>query len=414
MSQSMQEKQFVVFDWGVSSFYGWGIYGLNLMLSWALRSDFGAVCAAPIDATKIVLDPLELKIVEPFLRASAPIFEQRQRWSTPSMNLPTIVLHALGNDLESITGNVPILGSPSIGVIFSQDTCLSAKGHERAKQYPLIITGSGWNKDVLVANGIDHVTTVIQGVDTSYFHPAPKRGIFRDKFVVFSGGKLERRKAQDLVVQAFSIFAKKHPDAILLTAWGSPWPRFAATLAENPAVAPIRFVNDQIPDLLGWTQANGIPAEQAFHLGVTPQISMPQILREADVALFPNRAEGGTNLVAMECMACGVPAILSANTGHLDLIEDRNCFPLLHQSPISGPAHNDWGESDVDEMVATLEFAYSNREEAARRGARGAEFISQFTWPAQMAQIADLLRPYSKFASEPWPEIALDEQLNIQ
>jgi hypothetical protein len=44
---------------------------------------------------------------------------------------------------------------------------------------------------------------------------------------------------------------------------------------------------------------------------------MPQILREIDVAVVPNRFEGGTNLVAMECMACGMPVILSANTGYL-------------------------------------------------------------------------------------------------
>ena len=29
---------------------------------------------------------------------------------------------------------------------------------------------------------------------------------------------------------------------------------------------------------------------------------------------FSNRAEGGTNLVAMECMAAGVPTIVSNNT----------------------------------------------------------------------------------------------------
>ena len=51
-----------------------------------------------------------------------------------------------------------------------------------------------------------------------------------------------------------------------------------------------------------------------------PNVGMPHVLHEADVALFPNRAEGGTNLVAMECLASGIPTILSANTGHLDLL----------------------------------------------------------------------------------------------
>ncbi len=87
---------------------------------------------------------------------------------------------------------------------------------------------------------------------------------------------------------------------------------------------------------------------------------MPPILREMDVALFPHRAEGGTNLVAMECMATGVPAILYRNTGHLDLIRDENCYSLddQRQAPNSWTSIGDvpcWGESQVDEVVERLE-----------------------------------------------------------
>jgi len=41
--------------------------------------------------------------------------------------------------------------------------------------------------------------------------------------------------------------------------------------------------------------------------------------------------QGGTNLVAMEAFAAGIPSIISANTGHLDLIDDDRCFPLRLQ-----------------------------------------------------------------------------------
>ena len=61
-----------------------------------------------------------------------------------------------------------------------------------------------------------------------------------------------------------------------------------------------------------WTRDNGIAANQFLDRGAVPNALMPPVLREMDVALFPNRSEGGTNLVAMECMACGVPTILSA------------------------------------------------------------------------------------------------------
>jgi len=47
-------------------------------------------------------------------------------------------------------------------------------------------------------------------------------------------------------------------------------------------------------------------------------------------------------------MAYGVPSILSANTDHLDIIEDGTCLPLTHQQPISlGSVESStegWGE----------------------------------------------------------------------
>src|SRR5262245_66144985 len=73
------------------------------------------------------------------------------------------------------------------------------------------------------------------------------------------------------------------------------------------------------------------------------------------VALFPNRAEGGTNLVEMETIACGVRTIVSANTGHLDLINRNAARPLRRQKP--GAEWSEWGESDVDEIVTELEHA---------------------------------------------------------
>jgi hypothetical protein len=51
------------------------------------------------------------------------------------------------------------------------------------------------------------------------------------------------------------------------------------------------------------------------------------LLQRANVALFCNRAEGGTNLVAMETLAAGVPVVISSNTGHLD-IASGTCLPL--------------------------------------------------------------------------------------
>src|SRR6516164_10285472 len=84
-------------------------------------------------------------------------------------------------------------------------------------------------------------------------------------------------------------------------------------------------------DVPGWATANEIPADRVIDLEYIPNYGAPTILREMNVALFPNRAEGGTNLVEMECMACGLPTILSRNTGHVDIIQNDGCYTLDDQ-----------------------------------------------------------------------------------
>jgi glycosyltransferase involved in cell wall biosynthesis len=391
------KKKTVLFSWGVSSYFGWGVYGVNLILNWSLRGDIDVSSIWPIKLEQVAVNPIEMQLFEPAAKRSEEVYQYIRSTTEPVVKLNHPLLAALGNDLVNWLEDpaLPeITGSPNIGVIFSENTHFSNTACERANKYSLIIAGSNWNRDVLVANGIDHVTVVLQGVDTTYFHPAPKLGLFQNRFVVFSGGKVEYRKGQDLVVQAFKIFAERHPDALLLTAWNSPHPDSAKTLNENSPIHPLQFEADGFPDLLRWTTENGIPEQKVIHLGTISQMHMPRIVRETDVALFPNRAEGGTNLVAMECMACGIPVILSANTGHLDLIQERNCYPLETQGRIEKIGFDGWGESNIEEIVANLEAVYANRQEAAARAQRGAALLSGMSWKTQLNRLALTLRPY--------------------
>jgi glycosyltransferase involved in cell wall biosynthesis len=123
---------------------------------------------------------------------------------------------------------------------------------------------------------------------------------------------------------------------------------------------------------------------------------MPSILREMDVAVFPNRCEGGTNLVAMECMACGLPVILSSNTGHLDLMDDVNCFPLEHQTLLDGygaaiGAVPGWGESSVEEVVENLEQVFADQPAARHRGRLAAESMVNLTWKRTAERLKGLI-----------------------
>jgi glycosyltransferase involved in cell wall biosynthesis len=310
------------------------------------------------------------------------------------------VLAAIGHDFIDAgmaAHGKRLRGSPQVGVAFLEAASLSATARERARDFALIIAGCTWNERILRANGIAGVTTVLQGVDTGLFHPAPRAGLLGpDRFVVFSGGKLELRKGQDLVLAAFRAFHRRHPEAMLLTAWFSPWSDLMASAVGHPGVLPPRPTSSGAPDIVGWAAANGIPPEAVIAIGPTPNIAMPHVVREADVALFPNRAEGGTNLVAMECLACGIPSILSANTGHLDLLRTPGiAIALTRQGKVTraGTDTTDWGESDVEEAVEALETVWRDRQAARAMGERAARFMAGMDWRRQTALLLRAIDP---------------------
>lgn len=396
-------KQPVVIHWGISSFFGWGIYGLNLALNWAGDSGIDVRTSFPLAPDQIVIDPLRRVSLRPFEQQSRQLAAQLKEREGRGVAIEAPVLVALGNEFGTSKGpfNTDLTGAPSIGVVFFELPQLSEETLERARKFPLIVCGSTWNEQILMAHGINSVTTVIQGIDPALFHPAPRQGILSDRFKVFSGGKLELRKGQDLVMAAFARFAKRHPEAMLVSAWHSPWPKLAKSLDLSGKAAPIPFNEQGKLDLNGWAKANGLESNQFLDLGSVPNALMPPILREMDVAVFPNRSEGGTNLVAMEAMACGIPVILSANTGHTDLIDGDNCYALEQQRGVSGEGAGvgdvaGWGESSVDEIEDKLERAFRDHGDARRRGERGAAKLGGYTWSRTADQMRTIVRTFTK------------------
>jgi glycosyltransferase involved in cell wall biosynthesis len=96
----------------------------------------------------------------------------------------------------------------------------------------------------------------------------------------------------------------------------------------------------------------------------------------------------------MEAMAAGVPTILSANTGHLDLIERDNCIPLARQYPVlvdDIPGTEGWGTSDIDEVVEALDKLYIDHQRAEETGARGAKTLHRLTWSRQIDQLLAII-----------------------
>jgi glycosyltransferase involved in cell wall biosynthesis len=389
----------LVFSWGVSSFFGWGIYGLNLMLHLADHPAVMPFCAVQFGPLDVVLDPLRNWRLAALAEHSAPVWTALGAAEGAQVEIGATLLEGMGNGLVSPAGahGKRLSGRPSIGVAFLDAATLGPEARRRADRFALIVAGSSWNAEVLRRQGIGPVATVLQGVDTALFHPGPRGGLFPGRFVVFSGGKLEYRKGQDLVLAAFRAFHQRHPEALLVTAWHSPWSELAARAVGHRGITPPPRATDGTPDVVGWAVANGIPEDAIVSAGLTPNIAMPHVVREADVALFANRCEGGTNLVAMECLACGIPTILSANTGHLDLLGHDIALPLKRQGTPQSAHYDttDWGESDVEEMLEALEAVWRDRDAAAAQGTRAARFMSTMRWADQIEALLRAIGPFA-------------------
>jgi glycosyltransferase involved in cell wall biosynthesis len=343
----MKFKSNLFFNWGVGDHFGWGIYGLNL-LYWSMLK--GEMLPVPIvwpPSFRYQQDPITHYLLK----------EAESKWHTGvSAQEGDVMLSALGN---TINKQVITKKMREIGVIFFEKNPLPLEEQIKLRDFELIIAGSSWNALALKEMGFHNTKTIIQGVNTELFRPRSKK-VFLDRFVVFSGGKLEYRKGQDIALKAFSIFAQKYPEALLITAWRSDWEKtFSESVNQSNLCAPLKLQSDFKKSISIWIEGNRIKSSQYLLLDSISNAHMSDVYAEVDVALFPNRCEGGTNLVAMEAIRSGVTSMLSANTGHLDIIKQDNCIALMDQKRIDGDGALGWGESSIDEILFHLEQAYS-------------------------------------------------------
>jgi glycosyltransferase involved in cell wall biosynthesis len=300
------------------------------------------------------------------------------------------VIDPFGNGLVPALRDAEPGGIRNVARCIFEDTRIESA--QAIEPYDNLLCASGWAADLLRAVSAKPVTMIHEGVDHSLFFPGPRFGVLDpDCFYVFAGGKIEFRKAQDLVLLAFREFAARHDDAVLVAAWHSPWPGSSVGFQGRLPVSLSQDTNG-VPEIRRWVTANGINPHQFIELPLTANSLMPLVLREMDCALQVSRCEACTNLPAKEAMACGVPVIVPNNTGTRDLIDTNNCVALNSQDRVNGPPDvgtEGWGESRVEEIVEALERLYTDTEMRRRIGARGAAWIveNRRTWRDHAASL---------------------------
>ncbi|BCS55987.1 glycosyltransferase family 4 protein [Geobacter sp. SVR] len=292
-----------------------------------------------------------------------------------------VTLHCMrGNDLQPF--EPAHWDRVNIGYCFFEDA-ISVLEHAAAagRRWDMIVTGSRWCEYQLRIGGVRNCTTILQGVDPDQFYPGAKNA-HQEEFVVFSGGKFEIRKGQDVVIAAMKTFMARHEDAILACAWHNQWPFSLTTMEMSPHVT---FKYHELPcqNLLAETLANNsIPLERVVLYPPMDNSLMRQVYVNTDIGLFPNRCEGGNNMVMCEYMACGRTVIASNLTGHADVITADNALPLTRYAPhhYRHYAEGIWFEPDVAEVIELLEHAYRHRRELRLKGLRAVTDMARLSW----------------------------------
>lgn len=378
----------VFLNWQLGNTFGWGILGLNVFSHWANDPEIRPLMGRPItDGDVAMLDPLRWNRVRDAMTCSNEFLAALEADAGGNTHIDAVLVDSIGN------GFAPshCFGSRNIARCIFENTDLLL-AHDTLSRYDDLLVASNWNAQLLEQATGRQARVIFEGVDTSLFCPAPKSGIMdRDTFHVFSGGKVEFRKGQDLVLLAFKHFHERHSDSVLVTAWHSPWPQLSERF-KGRLTAALELGADGALDIRKWVHENGLDPRSVIDIGFVPHPLMPSVLREMDVALQPSRAEACTSLPVKEAMACGIPVIAALNTGMLDLLNDENCIPLKGQTTVAdhdGAATDGWGESDVDEIVAALEFAYEHREQARQIGTRSREWLIAHgrTWQSHAAEL---------------------------
>lgn len=377
----------VLLRWRPSNLHGWGIVGLNLFKHWASDPDIQPLMGSPIEPQHFqCMDPLRVAEMWPAIAASNQFLDEFTSGRVDLRERMVLVIDALGNRLNPPTPR--FISSRNVGRCIFEDT--RSDGRHLAG-YDCLLCASQWSARLLRATTNKPVIMIHEGVDTSHFFPGPRSGVMdAGRFYVFSGGKIEFRKAHDLVVLAFRQFAARHDDVVLVAAWNSTSPEVSDGFRGRLRYRLRRNGNGAL-DIKRWVTENGIPSRQFIELPLIPNPLLPTVYREMDCAVQVSRCEACTNLPAAEAMACGVPVILANNSGMRDLIDADNCIALRSQDPVVGTrwGTDGWGESSVDEIVGALEKLYTDSQLRRRIGAGGAAWVLAHhrTWQAHAAAL---------------------------
>jgi len=225
-----RQKVFLIMPRGTT--HGWGICGRYVASELAQMVDLHYV-TDPFRVEDIGDTNQYMLLSKHFLPAEELGGSQDARGRT-YLDAPVIQAIQEANFRPWLT---EVSGSITIGYTFFEENILIGDDVRWAEDYyDVVAVGFSWCKEVLESYGFSRTITVIQGIDLALFHTMGGKKKYHDSFVIFSGGKLEFRKGQDLVIRAVKVLQDRYKDVLLVNSWYNYWPESIGTMASSPYI----------------------------------------------------------------------------------------------------------------------------------------------------------------------------------
>lgn len=231
-----------------------------------------------------------------------------------------------------------------------------------------ICTPSMWAKHILEKNNIHVPIHVIPGGVNGKSFNSKYKNLPTDYFSFLHIGKAERRKGTRLLIESFNEAFKGDP-------------KIQLTLSID---------NPHIKDFSSREYLYNIKLKYPItNITLFPHLSSIEMLyRTHHVAVFPTMAEG-IGLPIVEAMACGMPVIVSNNTGITEYANDCNAILLknLVKEPVYDPdffpnsgEFGEWNSPTKEELIEKMLWVYNNYDAATQIGKKAEIDMKEYSW----------------------------------
>lgn len=183
----------------------------------------------------------------------------------------------------------------------------------------------------------DRCRVLYNGTDLA---PASPLSETLPKRFILCTGNMQPVKGQDILIKAFALIAKQHPDLYLVL------------VGDGPTKT----------DLLGLTAGLGVH-NRIWFLGSRGSGEISAVLRACTFYVQPSRSEGGHPLAVMEAMLAGKAVIASAASGLQEMIQHE------HNGLLSPPEDPAGMSLQMERLLSTP----SLRQQLAAEGEKTAE-----------------------------------------